>query len=155
MCSNQTQLLRNLRSFGATAGENRSHRLWILFCTRPVYKNCGQELAELGHPLPILGVGLWVGEREERRFLLHHASSSLRPSMSWPFECRKARIAIAMTMRPWTNWHEMYCFTLLENSAVWMTESNLEFLTRLFLVEFHANISIVVETKEIFKEISW
>ena len=44
---------------------------------------------------------------------------------------------------------------LLENSAVWMTESNLVFLTRLFLVEFHANISIFVETKEIFNEISW
>ena len=36
-----------------------------------------------------------------------------------------------------------------------MTESNLVFLTRLFLVEFHANISIFVETKEIFNEISW
>ena len=45
--------------------------------------------------------------------------------------------------------------TLLENSAVWKTESNFVFLTRLFLVEFHANISIFVETKEIFNEISW
>ena len=36
-----------------------------------------------------------------------------------------------------------------------MTESNFVFLTRLFLVEFHANISIFVETKEILNEISW
>ena len=82
MCSNPRQLLRNLRLFGITAKENPGHRLGILFCTRPVYKFvriafctkiCGQELAELGHPLPILGMELGVGEGEERELLLHHA----------------------------------------------------------------------------------
>ena len=36
MCSNPTQLCRNIRSSKVTAGENPSYRLGILFCTRPV-----------------------------------------------------------------------------------------------------------------------
>ena len=45
--------------------------------------------------------------------------------------------------------------SLLENSAVWMTESILVFLKRFFLVEFHANFTLFVQTKEIFNEILW
>ena len=36
-----------------------------------------------------------------------------------------------------------------------MTESIYAFSTRLFLVEFHADISVFFQIKEIFREISW
>ena len=83
MCSNPTQLCRNLRSSKVTAAENRNHRLRILFCTRPVYqfcthclvyKMCVEERAGLGKPS-----SRWIGGggRKERELLLHHASGSL------------------------------------------------------------------------------